>query len=154
MTKSEKRLEQEYGAKFCIKNFLPYGMFRNAENGKVLFFNREYEVMEFGGKREFDCSIDLLDIDFSYVCDKKFLIPRDGTVYVGKIYLLYTDENPPYTFVKRDIAEYFHKLTEVMWTIVDTMGNAFNNGTTTDDQIKKLQVLMDRHFINKNNKRS
>lgn len=129
-------------------------MFRNAENGKVMFFNRDYEVMEFGGQREFECTPELLDIKFSYECDKKFLMLRDGTVYVGTIFLLYNDEDAPYTLNKSHLVEYFNKVNEVMWAVVVCRENAYSNGTSTDEQFKKLQALMDRYFITNKNRQS
>ena len=147
MARISKKEQQELQVRGAVKKYLPYALFRNAENGKVIFVNRHYEVMDFFGQREFDIDIEKLGIEFDYEADEMFLLPEDGTSYVGMFFFLYTDANSPYYFYKRDVIDYFEKLEKVMAQMVICLGNAFNNATATEEQLKDLEVLFDSRFI-------
>lgn len=122
------------------RNF-PYGLFLDV-TGKVVFFNREYEVITFGGKKEFDFNPDALVFDYTYVAYDRYLFTKEGDAYFGKMYFLCDDINP-YYYSKKGLIVYLHRIEKLLDVIVGKIGNPYNDSTITDEMrtkyLKKVQ---------------
>lgn len=144
--KATERMMQRHAAGRAIRTYMPYGMLRDEISGKVVFFNREYEVMNFGGQKEFDLDPEELDIDFVYSAEGKFLMGEDGSVYVGWVYLLYNSENAPYYLDGQFLVEYLMNYNKLAEYTIHPIGNAYNNCTATTSQYEKMHKALRKYF--------
>ncbi len=144
--KATERMMLRQAAGKAIRNYMPYGLMKDEITGKVVFFNREYEVMTFGNQKEFDLDPDELDIDFVFSECGKFLMGEDGSVYVGWVYLLYDSETAPYYLDGQDLVEYLMNYNKLAEYTIHPIGNAFNNCTATKSQYDVMSEAMSSYF--------
>lgn len=135
----------EWDAKEAIKNFMPYGLFVNKENGKVLFFNRRYEIIEWGGQREFDFNPEELGIQYEFALDHRFLMAADGTEYVGKMYWLYCRFRP-YEFTKHAFILYFEMMGKLLPFMMNHVSNAWATEYSSQEQYDRTDALMKKYY--------
>lgn len=141
----QEKLDTLWKARGVVRKYLPYGLFRNVENGKILLFNREYEVIEIAGQREFDIDLAELIEDFAYIADARFLLTDDGHGYVGTMYWLYCEESPFY-FEKENMIHYFNKVEKVFSQIIKCPGNGYNKRTATKEQYNRVKALHKKYY--------
>ncbi len=145
MTRQERKFLQEESAQFAVRKYMPYGLFLNKANGKVLLFNREYEVMEYAGQREFHIDPIELGINYTFIRENGFLMTEDGLSYVGCFYFLYSDDQP-YYFGKASMISYYQRLDKLMGYIVNCVGNSYNEGTSTKKQTNEVKRLRKKYY--------
>jgi len=117
-----------------LRKVFPYALMKT-DDGKVVFFNREYEVMCIAGQQEFEADVDSMDVEWESVRDAMFLMDENGEVYVGTVYYLYDDANNPFWLEQQEMATYLQRLGRVMEVMVTPIGNAFANGTFSKEQM-------------------
>lgn len=112
-TKRRKGLtlqDMEQEAKRFIRTDMPYGMLQNRETGGTVFFNRDYRVIEFNGRREFPIDPKFFDIAYTSIVDCNYVQCNDGTKIWGCSYYLYDSATAPYVFKSENIIRYIHIL--------------------------------------------
>ncbi len=141
----QEQIETMWKAQDAMRKYMPYGLFVNAENNKVLLFNREYEVMEFAGQREFDLDLGELFGDFTNIMGHRFLMTDDGHEYVGTMLWLY-EVDPPYYFEKDPMIAYFLVVEKVISQIIKCPGNSFNEQTASKKQKARTRKLLKKYY--------
>lgn len=142
---NEQKERMEANARDAVMNFMPYGLFVNKENGKVLFFNRKYEIIEWGGQREFDFKPEDVGIQYEYALDHRFLMAADGTEYVGKMYWLYSRFRP-YSFIKEPMWRYFEVMGKLFPFMMNHVSNAWASEYSSQEQYDRTDALMKKYY--------
>ena len=129
---------------FVLRTAFPYGFVQDEETGKIVFFNRDYEILTFMGKKEFDFDPSKVLDDGMQIGEGKFLMGADGSVYVGRFYMFFIDYNEPFWMEKALLENYLRRLSRVMLLMNDVICNAFDNGTATGEQCEICDRKFDR----------
>lgn len=137
------------GMTALLRRNFPYGLIEDMD-GKVIFFNREYQAMTFGGKKEFDIKPEDLGIEFPYVAEGKFLLTEEDDAYVGKMYFLYDMKDIPYYLSYEDFEPYMMRIAPVLNAIVGTLANPYAERncpkTLCEKQSRRMRKLYNKRF--------
>lgn len=138
MNKDSKALSTNEEIRQIIKKDFPYGIFQDGETRNVVIFNRDYKVITYAGKKEFDFDPDELSDIFTSIQDHKFLFLEDGSVYVGKMFWLYTDLTSPTCLDKKNLSKYLFKYTRLMEHVLGQVENTYDKYHKVTSEQKQI----------------
>lgn len=124
MAKRDYVTVKDWETNQILRKLFPYGVMLSDE-GVVVFFNRKYEALSFGGVREFRVKQKALQKHCIAVQDDMFLMTDDGKKYVGKMGFFYNDETAPYVGEKKSLNRFFHKYQKIIEVAIGTIGNPY-----------------------------
>lgn len=116
-----------------LSKFFPFGFIHN-DDGTIVLFNHDYQVLTYVGCKAFRCDPTTLGICYSLVSKDGVLFTVDGQSYKGDMYYLYDESNTPCSLDREYLSDYLLSYARLMETIIGKIGNAITMGKTTDEQ--------------------